>query len=206
MNKQSRAQLLFPPELRTASVVPRWSVVWTLNRDTVANHSYYVTIYTRKIAQMLDWPGNWGALLFLALTHDLDELITGDLVSPVKAEILDSERAADYIELKMKERLPDIMSEIQSITNCDGNPAKEKMVDECWRIIKAADRLDAVLFLTGERRMGNAVIEPRIIDAQNRCYSAWLELPAGAEVLQELWHTVMLPAIKAHEDTGGHGV
>jgi len=205
MSRQNQIQL-FPPELRTASIVPRWSIVWTLTRDTVANHSYYVTLYARKIAQLLNWGGNWGTLVFLALTHDLDETITGDVVSPIKSEILDGERAADFIEMKMRERLPDIMYETNKITDCDGNPAKERMIDECWRIIKAADRLDALLFLIGERRMGNAVIAPRIIDAQTRFYSSWLDLPKGNDTLQELWQTVMLPVIKAHEEQGGHGV
>jgi 5'-deoxynucleotidase YfbR-like HD superfamily hydrolase len=205
MNSQNRTQF-FPPELRTASIVPRWSIVWTLTRDTVANHSYYVTIYARKIAQLLGWSGNWGALMFLALVHDLDETITGDMVSPIKSEILDADRAAEYIEMKMMERLPDIAQEIHAIADWDDNPAKEKMVDDCWRIIKAADRLDALLFLIGERRMGNGVVEPRIVDAQARCHSAWLELPASSEVLQELWQTVMLPAIANHDSQGGHGV
>jgi 5'-deoxynucleotidase len=206
MPKNTAHVQFFPPELRTASIVPRWSIVWTLTRDTVANHSYYVTLYARKIAQLLGWSGNWGALVFLALTHDLDETITGDMVSPVKSEILDEHRASDYIEMKMTERLPDVMAEIHAITDCEDNPAKERIIDECWRIIKAADRLDALLFLIGEHRMGNAVIAPRIIDAQARCYSAWLDLPKEDATLQELWQTVMLPAIKEHQEQGGHGV
>lgn len=197
---------MFPPELRTASIVPRWSIVWTLTRDTVANHSYYVTFYARKIAQLLGWGGNWATLMFLALTHDLDETITGDMVSPVKGEILDMERAADYIEMKMTERLPDIMQETKAITDSTGNKAKERMIDECWLIIKAADRLDALLFLTGEHRMGNGVIAPRIADAESRLYSAWMDLPADHDDLQEMWQTVMLPVIKNHGEQGGHGV
>ena len=38
----------FPPELRTASVIARWSIVWTLTRDTVSNHSYFVALYARE--------------------------------------------------------------------------------------------------------------------------------------------------------------
>lgn len=197
---------LFPPELRTASVVPRWSIVWTLTRDTVANHSYYVTMYARSIAQLVSWGGNWNALLFLALTHDLDETITGDIVSPIKREIIDQQRAADYIDLKMQERMPTIFNELLEIEDTGGNPAKEKMLAEAWAIIDTADRLDALLFLIGERRMGNGVIAPRIPELQNRLYSAWMKLPSPEEKLQELWQTVIVPAIRAHEEQGGHGV
>jgi 5'-deoxynucleotidase YfbR-like HD superfamily hydrolase len=205
MTKTNRVQF-FPPELRTASVVPRWSVVWTLMRDSVANHSYYVAIYSRKIAQLLDWTGNWSMLMFLALVHDLDETITGDMVSPVKSQIIDADRAADYINLKMEERLPDIMREVNSMTDCQNNLAKQRTVDECWLIIKAADRLDALLFLIGEQRMGNGVVAPRIIDAQARFYASWMDLPKAKTELQEIWQTVILPVIKEHENQGGHGV
>lgn len=203
----SKARIeLFPPELRTASIVPRWSIVWTLTRDTVANHSFYVTYYSAIIAKLLGWRGDWSELMMLALTHDLDETITGDVVSPIKAEILDAERAADFIDMKMRERLPGIVRITDGITDCEDNPAREQMIDECWQIIKAADRLDALLFLIGERRMGNGVIAPRIVDAQSRFYSSWMELPTPPDKLQELWQTVMLPVIKEHGEQGGHGV
>lgn len=198
---------LFPPELRTASIVPRWSVVWTLTRDTIANHSYYVTLYARAVAHVIKWSGNWSALMFLALTHDLEETITGDLVSPVKREIIDPVRAGDYIDLKMKERMPAVFDEIITISEgLDNNLAKRSMLDEAWTIIDVADRLDALLFLIGEQRMGNGVIAPRIPDAQNRLYSAWMKLPLAADELQRLWQTVMLPVVRAHEDQGGIGV
>lgn len=198
---------LFPPELRTASIVPRWSVVWTLTRDTVANHSYYVTMYARALAHLVEWSGNWSALMFLALTHDLDETITGDIVSPVKREVLDQDRAEQYIDLKMRERMPAIIDEITAIHDeLDGNQAKSRMLDEVWTIIDVADRLDALLFLIGERRMGNGVIAPRIPDAQSRLYNSFMKLPAGEDKLQLLWNTVMMPVIRAHEEQGGHGV
>jgi 5'-deoxynucleotidase YfbR-like HD superfamily hydrolase len=203
---------LFPPELRTASVVPRWSVVWTLTRDTVANHSYYVAMYARSVAKVVGWGGSYALLLFLALTHDLDETITGDIVSPVKDEILDEQRAADYVDVQMQQRLPGIVAEIDAVTDCGElntpsfNMAKLRQCDEAWRIIKVADRLDALLFLIGEQRMGNGVIAPRIPSAEARLYSAWMELPKTQQELQALWQTVMLPAIKAHREEGGNGV
>lgn len=212
MNKSDFAIQLFPPELRTASIVPRWSVVWTLTRDTVANHSYYVTMYACSVARAIDWSGSYALLMFLALTHDLDETITGDIVSPVKSEILDEERAADYIDLQMKARLPGIVSEIDHVTDCGElntssfNRAKLKECDEAWRIITVADRLDALLFLIGEQRMGNGVIAPRIPSAEARLLSAWHELPAPKDKLEMLWNTVMKPVIRNHMEQGGNGV
>lgn len=208
----SRLVQLFPTELRTASVVPRWSVVWTLTRDTVANHSYYVTMYALAVADVIDWAGSRASLAYLALTHDLDETITGDIVSPIKAEIVDHERAECFIDAKMQERMPGIYDRIVSMTDAGEpaapsfNKAKWRAVEETFRIIKVADRLDALLFLLGEQRMGNGVIAPRLPDAEARLRAAWLQLPARDEILDATWQLIMLPVIRAHRTEGGHGV
>lgn len=203
MTLDKRVQL-FPPELRTASIVPRWSVVWTLTRDTVANHSFYVTLYARTVGRLIDWRGSYAMLMFFALTHDLDETMTGDIVSPVKVEILDRERYDDYVERKMRDRMPGLMDELDRLYG--GTVAAEKEQNEAWSIIAVADRLDALLFLIGERRMGNGVIAPRIPDAERRLEAAWYELPAAKERLGQLWATVMKPVIRAHGEEGGNGV
>lgn len=209
MNKFDRvasAIELFPPELRTASIVPRWSVVWTLTRDTVANHSYYVTMYARSVARVIDWSGGYALLMFLALTHDLEETATGDIVSPVKSEILDENRYNDFVMHMMQTRLPGVYDEIERLLGDPANGARAREVAEAWAIIKVADRLDALLFLTGEQRMGNGVIAPRIPSAEARLLSAWHELPAPKDKLEMLWSTVMKPVIRNHMEQGGNGV
>lgn len=203
---QNKQILLFPSELRTMSVVPRWSVLWTLNRDVLANHSYYVAMYARSVARTIDWNGNYAMLLFLALTHDLDETVTGDIVSVVKSEILDQHRCDDFVDLKMRERMPGLMSEIDYILGDPTNKAHQREIDEAWRVITVADRLDALLFLIGEQRMGNGVIAPRIPSAEARLLSAWHELPAPKDKLEMLWSTVMKPVIRNHMEQGGNGV
>ncbi len=197
---------VFPPELRTASVVPRWSVVWTLTRDTVANHSYYVAMYADAIAGLLKWRNGQGIALYYlnryALIHDLDETVTGDIVSPVKREILNQERADVYIQGKMQERLPAVIDELDMMH-------AQAFWPEIQAIVKAADRLDAVLFLVGEHRMGNGVIKDRIPGAMQNLEDSWQKLPCppgGKYLIATTWRDVVLPAIRAHSDQGGNGV
>lgn len=193
---------LFPPELRTASVVPRWSIVWTLCRDTVTNHSYYVTFYAHQIARMLAWEGPMAALMFRAITHDLDETITGDIVSPVKDEILDNARASDYIDLQMNARLPTVLQNIDMYEAA----MTDDEIHEVELILKVADRLDALIFLIMEQRLGNGVIAPRIPSAMARLESAFRELPVDKTEIDRLWNTVMLPAVHHHQMVGGFGI
>lgn len=204
MNKSDKTNPspLFPPELRTASVVPRWSIVWTLNKDPLTNHSYYVTFYAHQIARMLGWDGPVDALMFRAITHDLDETITGDIVSPVKEEILDNDRTASYIDAKMQERLPTVIDGWKFYASS----CSDAESDEMEAIIKVADRLDALLFLMVEQRLGNAVISPLLPSALSRLEASFRDLPGDPAEIDRLWSTVMIPAINAHKHTGGFGV
>lgn len=187
----------FPPELRTASVVPRWSIVWTLTRDSVSNHSYFVAVYSREIAKVIGWKGDLGDLMYLALVHDLDETITGDLVSPIKDEIVDNKRAEAFIAAKMTERLPFVAWDTADLKTRPDYAAMKL-------IIKVADRLDALIFLIGEARLGNGVIAPHLPRAWQKMKDAWFNLPG--ENIPRLWNEVMLPAIKEHETNGGFGI
>lgn len=198
----------FPAELRTAAIIPRWSVVWTLNRDVVSSHSYFVTFYSYQIAKLIGWQGSYARLMYMALVHDLDETITGDLVSPTKRAIIDLSRAATYIDEKMRERLPTVVETLDSFKDHGGEDADAKS------IVTAADRLDALLFLTVEQRMGNRHVFSRCQDARERLREAWMALPVdendiharGDDYLEHLWKSVVEPAIAEHESGGGSGV
>lgn len=194
-------KLAFPPELRTASIVPRWSIVWTLNKDYVSNHSFFVTMYAVSIARLIEWKGRLDFLMYEALTHDLDETVTGDIVSPVKREIVDKARADDYVTQQLDCRMPFIFDIYEDLCGDHG-----EQLDDVTKIVKAADRLDALLFLVVERRLGNTVIGPRIPDAQTGLEAAWRNLPGRQDLINATWQLEVLPAIEAHGAEGGFGV
>ena len=194
---------LFPPELRTASVVRRWSIVRTLKDDTVAEHSYYVTCYAVAIARLLEWQGPLADLMFMALMHDAEELVTGDLVSPVKSNIVDDSLYDRYVAEQMTERLPLIQTQLMRIAEAPYGYQAEL-------IVKVADKVDAALFLMQECGMGNTKLEPLAIDATRNLRSAWFMLGTEMEIatkrVEELWSSEIWPAIQAHVKHGGVGV
>lgn len=191
--------IFFPPELRTASVVSRWSIVWTLTRDNVANHSFYVALYAYQIARILSWTGPLDRLMFAALVDDLDETITGDIVSPVKEEIVDKSRSERFIRNQLRERMGLLMETYDHIRSC-------RQWSEIKAIIKVADRLDALLFLIVEHRLGNSVIEKRIPSALDRLTEAWFSLPWDRDHLGRMWNECIYPAIRDHQERGGEGI
>ena len=193
---------LFPPELRTASVVHRWSIVRTLKPDNVAEHSYYVACYAVAIARLIEWQGPLGDLTFFALMHDAEELVTGDLVSPVKNQIVDESLFERFVTDQMSERLPLIQHQMTPIAESPAGLQIEK-------IVKVADKVDAVLFLITEIKLGNSSLGMLLKDAYENLKKAWLDLcveiqvhPAGAD---ELWLEVR-QAIESHHKFGGIGI
>lgn len=190
----------FPPEFRTASVVPRWSVVWTLTRDTLSNHSFFVTLYANQIAEMISWglPAHRYTLMWRALTHDVDECITGDIVAPAKHAIVDDFKAQSYIQGQMQERMPTIIDQMEQ------HQADGQIWKEAGLIVKAADRLDALLFLTIEQRMGNGVVAPRIPEVMKGLEQSWNKLPASPKVRHHTWDALQAE-IETHKTSGGFG-
>jgi 5'-deoxynucleotidase YfbR-like HD superfamily hydrolase len=195
------AKWQFPPELRTLSILPRWSIVFTHQRDYVAGHSFFTTLYARAIARLIRWPGNMGDLLFRALVHDAEESIVGDVVSPVKSQIIDDKRAEEYIYLQMQDRMPFIVEDLDTLA--DTAPDEDS---EAWDIVKAADKLDALIFLVTEVRLGNGVVQPHLPRAWGKAEACWRALPANKDHLDFLWSTCIVPAVKLHETLGGAGV
>lgn len=193
----------FPAELRTLSVVSRWNIVWTLTNDTVANHSFFVTLYAREIAQILSWPGPMADLMFYALMHDAEEFVTGDIVGPTKREIVDNKRAKAYIQAKMEQRVPKQARELHDLEHSTYG-------DDIKLIVKAADRLDALLFLTMEKRLGNGVIAPLIPDMWKMMRESWDALPWRRENstydIDALFKKHVVHDVQRHEKHGGYGV
>lgn len=214
---------LFPPELRTASVVQRWSIVRTLNPDSVANHSFFVTFYALQIARLIEWPGPYVDLTFAALMHDVEETFTGDILGPVKKQIIDEAALANFVSAQMKERLPLLEAQLDVIYDSMWGSSIE-------RIIKVADKIDACIFLILEQRMGNAVLAPLYEDAMWNLTVAWHDLglelhgedekelppPPDMEIRRSkspqwrahyaLWSNEVYPGLQAHWKHGSVGI
>jgi 5'-deoxynucleotidase YfbR-like HD superfamily hydrolase len=187
-------RLMFSPWLRGASQ-PRWSKIWVTDPDSVAEHTFYVTFYARQIAILIGWDGDLAGLVYRALTDDLEEVFTGDICGPVKANFVDDVRLKAYVKRRMEDDMPFVLTELAEDREAHG----EQEADEINRIVKAADQLDALLFLQRELLRGNQTVEPSFKDAWNKFEGGWFNLPAGKETLARLWDTTIVPAVNDHQ-------
>jgi len=129
---------------RNLSIVPRWSIVPTINKQNVAEHSFYVALYTDKICRLsgstdLD---RLNAVSY-ALRHDMGEVLTGDIPGPAKRRMTTQEQR-DTEENFFHLTAPS-----------DYVPAPSEWAEQ---VVKLADRIDELMFMRRELAMGNTMV------------------------------------------------
>lgn len=194
----------FPPRLRVASVVRRWSIIWTHAPDNIAAHSFFTIYYADAIARLIDWPGDKYRLVMGATLHDMDECVTGDIVGVVKHEIIEPQRAGRFVNYKMMET----MTAVEKLREDYHYPTRDPEMRQIHAIIKAADRLDALLFALVERALGNKIIEVRIPSLTQRLDEAWFRMRefVAEDQLMNLWETVVMAAVNDHSNPANYDV
>jgi 5'-deoxynucleotidase YfbR-like HD superfamily hydrolase len=135
------------------SEVPRWTIVRTIQRQSVMDHSARVAIAAPRIA--IKYLGvaadDYEALYHIsraALLHDQDEYVSGDISSPAKAMMelgSFSVNASRYaIEFPLQE-----------------------ISKEHYKAVKAADFYEALVFLAKETALGNRTLNHIWSDVRN---------------------------------------
>lgn len=132
------SELSLSERLRTAHV-SRWQIVRTIRNQTLAEHSYLVYIWTKAFAEAMKLPAiDQNMAIHWALEHDVPEVKTGDLASPIKAAMREAVPHDDpirRIELSISERYAVLYDAIK-------NEYPHVRV-----LVKLADIVEAVAFL-----------------------------------------------------------
>lgn len=144
----------------------RWIKRWGLKRnahdENVMEHSWEVSVIAHTLALIKNryFEGNLdaNAIATAALYHDITEVITGDLPTPIKYHSREINNAYKQIEkqaeLELLALLPiELRSDFELLIHHD------KMPEEHVRIIKAADKISAYLKCQAELKAGNKEFE-----------------------------------------------
>lgn len=178
-------------EYRELSFVPRWTIIRTLRQQSVAEHSYYVALYTDMLWDLIggiDGSTKEEALV-LALYHDMEEVFMGDTPGPSKRATTDYETYNQYCRKQLARRF-------------GGNHVKafSDSVD-LKALIKVADLMDEVMFLATDISMGNKNLATVYAHSLRRLEAEFTRLPRDAAILKNVWATEILPAIN-HNHSG----
>lgn len=144
----------------------RWIKRWGLKRnayeENVMEHSWEVSVIAHTLALIKNryYGGNVdaNAIATAALYHDITEVITGDLPTPIKYHSKEINTAYKQIEkqaeLELLALLPtELREDFEALIH------HEKMPEEHIKIIKAADKISAYLKCQAELKAGNPEFE-----------------------------------------------
>lgn len=138
--------------------IERWSLMRNSRVENISEHSLEVSMIAHGLAvisnRRLNNNLNLERIVVIAMYHDSTEIITGDMPTPIKYANKDIMKAFQQIEhyaaKDLIELLPDDLQEDYEYIFF-----KKEEDGYLWRLIKAADKLSALIKCIEEGKCGN---------------------------------------------------
>ncbi len=142
--------------------IKRWGLKRNAHEENVMEHSWEVAVIAHTLAlvknRYFSGQVDAQAVATAALYHDITEVITGDLPTPIKYHSPDILAAYRQIEHQAETEL---LKLLPSALQDDFQPliTHEQLPQEHKQIIKAADKISAYLKCQAELKAGNTEFE-----------------------------------------------
>ncbi len=168
--------------------IDRWALMRNTREENLCEHSLEVSVIAHALAVI----GNtyFGKSLnaeraaLIGLYHDASEIITGDMPTPVKYyndDIKDSFKAIENAACeKLLAKLPEEMRPVYE-------PLFFKQDEDkyLWRLVKAADKLSALIKCMEETASGNTEFRSALSSTKNTLSKMSEELPEVEKFMNE---------------------
>lgn len=138
--------------------IKRWGLMYNISEETLSEHACEVAIVAHALALIGNryFKGSYNSdrIAALGLFHDVPEVYTGDLPTPIKYFNANSKESYREIEKKAIEILlaklpPELSEDYREIFYYEDNDPGAK------KLIKAADKICAYIKCLDEERCGN---------------------------------------------------
>lgn len=149
----------FHAYLSRMKYITRWGLMRNTYSENIQEHSLQVAVIAHMLCiiknKMFGGTVNPDKIAVYAMYHDSNEIITGDLPTPIKYFNPEIKQAYKDIEATSKNKLlsmlPDeIKEEYEKIFFYEENS------EEGWEIVKAADRISAYIKCIEEEKANNS--------------------------------------------------
>lgn len=138
--------------------IHRWALMRNTRFENISEHSHEVAVLAHALALITN--RHYGGsvdpqrCVMLAVYHDVPEILTGDMPTPVKYFNPAIREAYRQVEQSACDKLLGLLPEdLQGDYRTLLSPSAEK--GEEWRIVKAADKLSALVKCVEELAQGN---------------------------------------------------
>ena len=137
--------------------IRRWALMRNTRSENICEHSHEVAVVAHALALLTNkhYGGSVDVnrCVLLAVYHDVPEILTGDMPTPVKYYNPAIREAYRQVEesacAKLLEMLPeDLRGEYGPLLLCEDESAE-------WQIVKAADKISALIKCIEELSQGN---------------------------------------------------
>jgi len=138
--------------------INRWGIMFNLQKEDLMQHSLecaFIAQYLATVGNMY-FGKNYNAerIAVCAMYHDIEEVLTGDLPTPIKYYNEEMKNIYKQIEVKASEKLLDHLPK-----NLQGNYSAfisgSNLTDAEQKILKIADKLCAYIKCINELNAGN---------------------------------------------------
>lgn len=143
-------------------MIDRWALMQNTSKENIAEHSHSVAVIAHALALIGNkkfskhYDENRAALL--ALYHDTTEVITGDMPTPVKYYNDEIKNVYKEIEDIAGHRLLNMLPE-EFREDYEPFFTHQDEDADLWKLVKAADKISALIKCIEENRMGNKEFE-----------------------------------------------
>lgn len=143
-------------------LIDRWALMHNTSKENIAEHSHSVAVIAHALALIgnKEFGKSYDAdrVALLALYHDTTEVITGDMPTPVKYYNDEIKSVYKDIEDIAGKRLLSMLPE-DYIADYEPFFTHREEDKELWALVKAADKISALIKCIEENRMGNKEFE-----------------------------------------------
>lgn len=146
--------------LSRMKLITRWGLMRNSSPETSSDHTLDVAYITHALVSLYnqshpEQPLDCGRAVLYALYHDCSEILTGDMPTPVKYHDEHLKNAYKAMEQEMAAQLLDRLP----VTMKPDFAPYFTPTGEYQALVKAADRLSALIKCIEERKMGNTEFE-----------------------------------------------
>ena len=142
--------------------ISRWALMKNTERETLSHHSLETAAVAHALAvignKRLGKNYNADRLCVMGVYHDMPEIITGDMPTPVKYYSPEIRSAYAEIEKNTERSLLDALPEDMR-DEYEELICPEKVDAELHKLLKAADKISALIKCIEETRSGNKEFE-----------------------------------------------
>ncbi len=140
--------------------INRWGLMRNTRQENLCEHSFETAVIAHALAVLRNtrFGGRADAerAAALALFHDASEIVTGDMPTPVKYHSRKIRSAYREVETEAKNRLLSFLPDDLRGVYADLLDARGEEDAELLKIVRAADKISAVIKCVEEKRMGNS--------------------------------------------------